>query len=494
MGIYMKKIISSLLLTILVLSMLFSVMSCTKINGNKDTTVPSTTETPDTSLPTDSNGYLLDNLPNDLNFNSTYTILGWKTSRDEFYVEKTTGDTINDAIFNRNAAVESRLGVTLEYNIIDGDNSKQTEFVQAAVTSIKSSAGAYDSIGCYSMCGGTLATQGAILNLLEQDYLDFDMPWWSESMVDLSTINGKMYFASGDISDEFLYNLMFLIFNTQMIDDLNLNDPRNMTLDGTWTLDELFSMSAGAYSNLDSDPSKSMGDQFGLIIPNQVHIDAFFSGCGLRISEPNTENLIQLSDDFTGDKTYDLIVDLCKFLYVSNDAAYYTNGFSIINEGRTLFASVQGSTLTTMRDIDWEYGIVPYPKADTSQDNYYTNLGFAYTNHCIPNDAKNPAMSAAVIECLASEAYRKTSPAIFDTTFKYKYSNNPLDAQMFDIIKSNIFIDSARIFSSSFVWAQSPVSLFRSCIMNNNTSWASTISGQKDYINNIFKTISENLG
>ena len=205
--------------------------------------------------------------------------------------------------------------------------------------------------------------------------------------------------------------------------------------------------------------------------------------------------LSNLTNDFTGDATYDLIVKLCSFLHASNDGAYFSNGFSIINEGRSLFASVQGSTLTSLRDVDWSYGIVPYPKANVEQDNYYTNLGFAYTNHCIPTDAPTPEMSAAVIECMASEAYRKTSPAIFETTFKYKYSNNELDVYMFDIIKSNIFIDSARIFSSSFpIWGDSAVGMFRNSVINNRTEWASTIGAQKTNINNIFKGISEKLG
>ncbi len=478
--------------------MLFTAVSCVKKDtDSKETTAPATTSG-ETTLPVDENGYIKDNLPNELNFGGkTYNILGWKTSRSEFFVEKPSGDTINDAIFARNQAVESRLGVKLSYNIIDGDNATMASFVQTATTAIQSNSAAYDSIGSYSMVGGTLATQGAILNLLDEElqYLDFTMPWWSQSMVELSTINNKMYFASGDISNEFLYNLMFLIFNTQTIKDLNLEDPRQLTLDGNWTMDEFFTMSEGAYSNLDGDPAKSVGDQFGYVSPNQVHIDGFFSGCGLKISAPNEEGVLQLTNEFTGDATHNLLIDLCRFLHASNDGAYFANGFSIINEGRSLFASVQGSTLTSLRDIDWSYGIVPYPKASVEQTNYYTNLGFAYTNYSIPKDAKDFEMSAAVIECLASEAYRKTSPAIFETTFKYKYSKNQLDADMFDIIKSNIFIDSARIFSSSFpVWGESAVGMFRSSVINNRTEWASTIAAQKTNINTILKGISDKIG
>ena len=60
-------------------------------------------------------------------------------------------------------------------------------------------------------------------------------------------------------------------------------------------------------------------------------------------------------------------------------------------------------------------------------------------------------MSTAVIECLASEGYRKTSPALFENNMKYRYTPDNAgkgdSARMFDLIRETIAFDLGRIFS-----------------------------------------------
>ena len=48
----------------------------------------------------------------------------------------------------------------------------------------------------------TLIQSGVLLNLLDVRYLDFDQPWWVGDLTEMATINGKLYFASGDVSLE----------------------------------------------------------------------------------------------------------------------------------------------------------------------------------------------------------------------------------------------------------------------------------------------------
>ena len=66
-------------------------------------------------------------------------------------------------------------------------------------------------------------------------------------------------------------------------------------------------------------------------------------------------------------------------------------------------------------------------------------------------NAKDAQMSTAVIECMASEAYRKTSPMIFENNMKYRYTPDSAgkgdSARMFDIVRESIAFDLGRIFS-----------------------------------------------
>ena len=54
--------------------------------------------------------------------------------------------------------------------------------------------GANDIVAGYSMCGATLANSRLLLDLMELDYLDFEKPWWPDSLIKEATCGGKLYF------------------------------------------------------------------------------------------------------------------------------------------------------------------------------------------------------------------------------------------------------------------------------------------------------------
>ena len=141
----------------------------------------------------DENGLLKDSLPATMNFDSDVHVLGWETTRNEFFVEEHTDDRVNDSIYNRNLKVSQRLGVKLIYTLIKGDNSNKDAFVTQAEASMSSGTSEYDIIGCYSMCSGILAQRGMLTDLYELEYPDTLKPWWPESLIRSSEINHKLY-------------------------------------------------------------------------------------------------------------------------------------------------------------------------------------------------------------------------------------------------------------------------------------------------------------
>ena len=132
-------------------------------------------------------------------------------------------------------------------------------------------------------------------------------------------------------------------------------------------------------------------------------------------------------------------------------------------------------------------------KKNLEEEQYYTNLGFAYTNFCIPTTANDANMSAAVLEAMGSESHRSSAPALFENCMKSRWAADNLDGQMYDIIKGNLYIDSTRIFSSSFTWASSAVALFRNSLTGNDSNWTAKIKGASRNINKVFASISESL-
>ena len=141
----------------------------------------------------------------------------------------------------------------------------------------------------------------------------------------------------------------------------------------------------------------------------------------------------------------------------------------------------------------WAFGVLPLPMWNTDQGRYYTNIDFDFGFFSVPMDASDPNMSAAVLECMNSEAYRSSTAVYFETVMKGRYAQDELDPPMYDIIKENVVVDVTRVFEGNFGTADSATFKFRFSLQDNTTGWMSNIGGVKDSINGILAGIGASL-
>ncbi|MBE6611214.1 MAG: hypothetical protein E7632_01875 [Ruminococcaceae bacterium] len=233
-----KNMISPTAMLILA-AMLCSMAASCGDGAAEDTTAETTLPAETTASDRDADGYLLDDLPDDLDFGGeTVTILGWNHYEEiEFFAEDQTGEIVNDAYYERNQRVEERLGVKLEFTEAncrwaEGDWNK------AIQRSVMAGAGDYDITAGYSLNVVSGIYQEVFSNLLELEYLDFTKPWWSEKMVESASIAGSLYFTMGDISSSSISRMQGLFFNNSLLTDYKLENPYELVVDGKWTLDK----------------------------------------------------------------------------------------------------------------------------------------------------------------------------------------------------------------------------------------------------------------
>ncbi|MBQ8402368.1 MAG: hypothetical protein IJX14_10630, partial [Clostridia bacterium] len=86
-------------------------------------------------------------------------------------------------------------------------------------------------------------------------------------------------------------------------------------------------------------------------------------------------------------------------------------------------------------------------------------------------DARDPDMSEAVLECLASESHRTVVPALFETGMKVKYAQDDEAAQMFDLIRASAVFDFGRVFNESMNGLT--YALFRNAVIGKKDNWMS---------------------
>lgn len=468
-------------------------------------TVPGQTQ-PDTSASaevppaTDSNGYLLDGLPEELDWNdATLNILYWNdVEHTEFEVEKTSGELVEDAIYYRNRAVEDRLGVRLSYVGIKGNVSNIAAFVSHVQNTVTAGTGGYDAIGSYSSTGGTLLYNGLSTDLLGLDYLDFDKPWWPEELTGTVTLNGHLYLCSGDISTNLLHMMYATFFNKSYLTDFGIEDPYALVDSGKWTYEAFERMAAGRYSDLDGDNKKSAADRYGYAT-YWLHLDGLFGGIGIKSVEKDANDLLTISPTYGAERTQSFLeyingrfTDTNDWYYLGNAGADGKMQQTIFAEGRSLFLTERVRVCqNVLRFTKTDYGILPMPKYDESQSGYITPMAMPYTVYTVPVNSPDPGRSGALLECLASEGYRQVTPALFEVAMKTRYSNDDISSRMYDVVRGCVTFDLGRVFNESL--GKIPNATLRNMVQSGSSAWMSKYGSIKKPLGKYLEDINEKL-
>jgi len=440
-----------------------------------------------------------DNLPADLDFaGKEIHTFGWEEiALIEFFAEEMNGDVVNDAIFQRNQTVEERLNVHLTFTLAPGNNANHREWANTVINNTMAGDGANDIVAGYSMAPTILAYNRVLVDLMTLDYIDFEMPWWPDSLQKEAVCGGKLYFCSGDISTNMISMLYCMFFNKTVATNHGLEDFYSLVREGTWTLDKMIELASGCYVDLNGDGTKDPGDAYGYVV-QPVYIDPFFFASGLRTTTLNENGLPVLSPEFSGERTQELLVKLVEMFKTDPMflSGYTVEGYDHVRnafmEDRALFFDTEISYATNyLRDSEASYGILPIPKYEETQKEYSTIMSFPYTLYGIPADAKDPDISAAVMECMASESYRTVSPALFEIALKVKFSQDTESAEMYDIIRSSATFDFGRIFCTNL--DSLTFSMFRDSVNGGNTNWMSTFQSKKNTLESKLAAVVEAL-
>ena len=401
----------------------------------------------------DANGYLKSDLP-DLDFGGeTVTVLWWTdVENPEFFVEETTGDMISDAIFQRNANVEAKLNIKLEWDGIKGqyNNNVGKAYSDHVGNMYASGDSTYDLMSAHSRTIALTAMNGYCADMMDLEYLDFEKPWWPTVMLETATIGDSLYFVTGDVSTNSIHQMYAIFYNKEILSRYpDRIEPSTSVKEGNWTMEAIQILTKDLYQDLDADNKQSANDFYGFTSLNW-HFDAIYYGAGLKQAERDEEKLMIISPDYSSEKAANL-VDIVGNWVKQGDVFIDSSNYRIpFNSGNALLVMARHHDIAkTITETGFSYGIVPIPKYDTDQESHITVVGNPCSFYSIYTLSEDKDRAAAVLECWASEAYRLTTPAIFEMTMKLRYSETSVESEMYDIIRAGIVFDFGRLFNSS---------------------------------------------
>ncbi len=457
--------------------MLGCLVSCADSDGEGDgTTVPNESTPADTVTTTVATE--VGSLPEGLTFGGQKAkVLYWSdVNNAEFAIEEDKQDRISSAIRSKDAYVEDLLHVEIEWVGTEGSKAKLTNFknrVQADVQANDS-----EIVAGHSMVVGALAAAGLLQDLLETEYLDFENPWWPDDLIENSTINGKLFFCSGDISNNTLLGMIGMFFNKDMV---KTNVYELVTSD-EWTIDRLIKETENIYSDIDSD-GKDNDDTYGYTSYSGM-INPLFIGAGIRILDKDSNGDMMISDSYVSEKTEGILEKINGCFYSGYDWVYCAkidDCTKMFTESRAAFYSASVRlTVNSLGTSDIKYGILPNPKYNAEQDDYYTLMANTYTMYAITKNIVDTDKASAIIEALAQEGYKTVTPEVFEVALKSRYADDIEDAVMFDLLRDTTVFEIGLIFSDQI--GKLPSTALFTLVDNKQSTWLSYMAGKTSRI------------
>lgn len=480
----MKKILS-LILCALMLAPTFT--SCAESDNDDNGTASNgsaSTADSDTSEETEiTRATTPDSLPDDLDFGGMSLNVYHFGSEDTVNydcVGELSGDVVMDAVYNRNISVEDRLNV--KFNWIAGD-ATWDGFPNQVSVALQAGVSDYDLIVEESSRLWQQSIRGYFYDIMTlSDYIDLDQPWWYTEMMEQGAIdNSKRYFLNGDLFLTCMFGASAMYFNKQMFTNYfgDIQQVYDQVLDGTWTYDVFADYCATVHTDVNGDGTPDDGDIYGFRyeqwgIPNYMSMST-----GLTFSSRDENGYpvleIMTEDGIKWGQT------LYRLLYSDSISVEGSKQDTFINQ-TSLFYPGQFSTAHQLRNVDFDYGMLPYPKLSEDLDYMSAAATVNGNGGAIPVSAPADKLDAvcAAMEALCAQSYRTVIPAWYDTALKVKYSDGKADAQMVDIIYEHI--------STSFIMMADKElgigSIFTNAIYgaNNDGAFASYYESQRSVI------------
>ena len=400
----------------------------------------------------------------------------------EIWVEELTNDPVNDAIFNRNAFVCETLGIK-EINNVTANSGPETNSVLDKLNVMVSSGDqTYDIVAGSVYYDTPAINQGMVYNLYDngiETYLDASKPWWANFWVEQAETGDRLYCITGAPALSLSRMMFVTYYNKNLGEDLQLEDMYNVVNEGRWTIDYLNEVISPLYLSLNGDDYRDTEDRYGLLINHYENCDMFWSAFDMSMVRKDEEGWFEF--DPSQQQKISVAFEKVYYLIRENPGTYDTIDSSGFEVARDMFAN--GSALFSamhlyfaesreFRNMKDEYGILPIPKFDEAQKEYYTYSHDQYTVFIVPKTVADPEMSGAVLEVMAYESYRSVQPTYYDLVLKGRYANDPQSRSMLDMITTNIRVDPSYIYGMQL--SQPEVSVLRSKVYSGSKDFGSS--------------------
>lgn len=415
--------------------------------------------------------------------------LSWALTKLD--AESETGDRLNDAIYKRNRNMEERFNCEIN---VTGKETITASDIQSEIMAGDSN---YDVWFMYD--NWTLGAVEYLLPWEELPYINLDREWWNPSATEVFNLEGKTYAAAGNYSLSVLSRASGFAFNKKIYNKMNRSENiYDLAREGKWTIDVMYDTAKNAYIDLDGDSSMNENDQYGISGSWKETFWRFLSGSDVRFisKDSNSDPVFDLQKNETAInkmlKIFDLFTE--KGIYYNpqtKDVHSVQDSEEIFADGRLLFKTVNLFDLEALRTCDIDIGILPCPKYDENQENYYApsfGAEISVLLKTLPEERKENV--GMLLEALAYDTNANILPEYKEVLLKTKLARDNESEEMIDIIINSISFD----FGINAWQNEVGVPIVQRIYVKNDPNVASTLAKMQKSVDAQINKLVEKLG
>ena len=391
-------------------------------------------------------------------------------SRD-IIAESETGEPINDAVYRRNSVVEEMYNIKISMiGLPETTGEGEMGPNNALSRAVRAGDYLYDLVMVHEINGGTTAQQGFFYNWFAVPVIDFEMPWWCRGATDGLSVENKLFLALSDFSVSSNDHCYTVLFNKQKQSDFQVENLYELVKTNQWTFDKMYDVIKDVAIDLNGDGAMNDQDFYGLIAGGG-QLNFFTAGDNyVTKKDQNNRPYIDMPTErmiTTFEKAFRIINSPDTYSYASWIDERIVPMFS---NNQSLLMTTQVGIIQQLRDMDVDFGVLPYPKLDSSQEKYLNYVDGHAQLMGIPINAPDLERTGAIIEALSYYAYLYQVPAYYEVNLKTKHARDEESAEMLN------YIFDGRVFDFGYVYDNWIIAFkFGDLINEKNENFISTI-------------------
>ncbi|MBQ9416860.1 MAG: hypothetical protein IJU20_08500 [Clostridia bacterium] len=460
------KLLSLFLLTVLILGLLCSCGAQSGKDGetsaNPETNPQNNQTETDRSDETkpETETRILPSIPASYDFGGeTFTFGAWEADgvwadtvrlyRD-LYSDEPSGDLVKDQVFYRNSRISQNYKVEIAQELFP-----YVEFMNKLSMAVSSGAHEWNAVLPMLLTDPQLITKDLFLNLHEVPHMDLSKPWYDQSAMEQLEVIDTLYLVPCAINVNDKDATAAIAFNKALAEDYQISSAElyNLARNGKWTLEALSKYCEGIHEDTNNDGKMDENDFYGFLGKHDV-APSFKDGADSHFVTKDSDGFYEFT--FGDVRDYDLTEDILNFMHSDFFFNHHEAGIDdpaftrMFMNGQGIFFWIRMDEITTMRGSEVEFGLLPTPKYEESQDFYssYVSKNTTGILHILKTiTGAQLDLTGMIVEALAADSYYDVQKAYVEDSLQRKYVHDSESSDMVPLIFEHRIFDPGDIYN-----------------------------------------------